>query len=183
MLKRWLSDKGWRHWGTDQGQTMEDAATSPFMRCCHRTSRGKAWDACHVEFKWIHRVIWLLMLTPAAQLYSFFFFFSFRPVQRLITGISSNPRKQKLLLQSQLLCNHSTTCHFLGRKEEFFTWGPCDLPRMTSTWESGCHIFNNYHLCMELAVLRTKSDNQRQSDFFTLPTSLIYKELHKVPKD
>lgn len=46
------------------------------------------------------------------------FFSSFPLVQRLITDISGNPRKQRLLLPNQLPCNHSTTCHFTEVREK-----------------------------------------------------------------
>lgn len=148
---------------------MPGCTTSAYMHCCHRTPRGKAGDACHVEFKWLHRVIWLLVLMPAAHL--FFFFFSSLPlVQKLITDISCNPRKDKLLLKTQLLCNHSKTWHFLGRKEQFFMiFAHADCYMRIRLSLQCCQIYSYYHVCMKSAMQSPKNI----TPFITLSTSLL----------
>lgn len=84
------------------------------------------------------------MLMPAGSALLVVFFSSFPLVQRLITDISGNPRKQRLLLPNRRLCNHITTCHFPegGRgKKLLFTWGYDIFPTvLISTWESGCRL-------------------------------------------
>lgn len=148
---------------------MQDGTTSSYMRCCHCTPRGKAGDACHVEFKWLHRLIWLLMLMPAAQLYSLYF----SPPSLwsrgwLLTSAATHgnrsccykPNFSAIIAQPDIFGGGKNSYSLEGN--DICPWwllhGNQVIPAQF------CQINNNYHLCTTLALLRAKSENIGQSD-------------------